>query len=132
MVYRAQSLETLPAPMPSCWFIFAEMWLFVYNYVSADSWDGFAEKSNKKNYFLTRQWSFEIIPEISLPPCIHNRFNIYKKVLIQRHSDMLHLFFKNLRSSQTSFVQFYICSIVTSVSTAEMSSPFLVLFMHET
>ncbi len=56
--------------MPSCWFIFAGMWLFVYDYVSADSWDGFAEKNNKKDYFLTRQWSIEIVPEISLPPCI--------------------------------------------------------------
>ncbi len=68
MVYPAQSLETLPAPIPSCRFIFAEMWLFVYNYVSADSWDGFAEKILKKYYFLTRRWSFEIVPEISLPP----------------------------------------------------------------
>jgi hypothetical protein len=47
------------------------MWLFVYNYVSADSWVGFAEKINKKDYFLTRQWSIEIGPEISLPPCIY-------------------------------------------------------------
>ncbi len=69
-VYPAQSPKTVPAPMPSCWFIFAGMWLFVYNYVSADSWVGFAEKINKKDYFLTRRWSIEIGPEISLPPCI--------------------------------------------------------------
>ncbi len=71
MVYPAQSPETVPASMPSCLFIFAGMWLFVYNYVSADSWVSFAEKINKKDYFLTRRWSIEIVPEISLPPCIH-------------------------------------------------------------
>ena len=70
MVYPAQSPETVPASMPSCWFIFAGMWLFVYNYVSTDSWDGFAEKNYWKRFFLTRRWSIEIVPEISLPPCI--------------------------------------------------------------
>ncbi len=50
--------------------IFAGIWLFLYNYVSADSWDGFAEKIMKKDYFLTQRWSIEIVPEISLPPCI--------------------------------------------------------------
>jgi len=69
MVYPAQSPETVPAPKPSCWFIFAGMWLFVYNYVSADSWVGFAEKIFKKDYFLTRRWSIEIVPDLSLPPC---------------------------------------------------------------
>ncbi len=48
MVYPAQSPETLSAPMPSFWFIFSGMWLFVNNYVSADSRDGFAEKIIKK------------------------------------------------------------------------------------
>ncbi len=38
------------------------MWLFVYNYV--------AEKNYWKRFFLTRRWSIEIGPEISLPPCI--------------------------------------------------------------
>ncbi len=70
MVYPAQSPETVHASMPSCWFIFAGMWLFVYNYVSADSWVGFAEKINKKYYFLMLRWSIEIGPDISLPPCI--------------------------------------------------------------
>ncbi len=69
MVYPAQSPEIVPAPMPSCWFIFAGMWMFVYNYVSADSWVGFAEKINKKDYFLMWRWSIEIVPEISLSPC---------------------------------------------------------------
>jgi hypothetical protein len=69
MVYPAQSPDTLPASMPSCWFIFAGMWLFDYNYVSADSWDGYAEKNNKKDYLLTWPGSIEIVPEISLPPC---------------------------------------------------------------
>ena len=73
MVYPAQSPETVPAPKPSCWFIFAGMWLFVYNYVSADSWVGFAEKINKKDYFLTRRWSIEIVPKILLPPCRRNQ-----------------------------------------------------------
>ncbi len=69
-IYPAQSPETLSASKPSCWFIFAGMWLFVYNYVSTDSWDGFAKKKLLKKIFLTRQWSIEIVPEISLPPCI--------------------------------------------------------------
>jgi hypothetical protein len=51
---------------------------------------------------------------------------------LKRHSDMVNQFLKHLRSSQTSFVKFYTYSIVISVSTAEMSSPFLVLFMHKT
>ncbi len=46
------------------------MGLFVYNYVSAESSDCFAEKINKKDYFLMRRRSIEIVPEISLPPCI--------------------------------------------------------------
>ena len=54
MVYPAQSPETVPAPKPSCWFIFAGMWLFVYNYVSADSWVGFAEKFKKKEIIFKR------------------------------------------------------------------------------
>ncbi len=85
MVYPARSPEALPVPMPSCWFIFAGMWLFVYNYVLAESLDCFAEKINKKDYFLMRRWSIEIVPEISLPPCIgtifslgiDNKLNIY-------------------------------------------------------
>ncbi len=68
-IYLAQSPETLSAPMLSCWFIFAGTWLFVYNYVSTDSRDGFAEKNYWKRFFLTRRWSIEIVPEISLPPC---------------------------------------------------------------
>ncbi len=69
-MYLAQSPESLLAPKPSCWFIFAGMWLFVYNYVSTDSWDGFAEKKYWKRFFLTRRWSIEIVPDLSLPPCM--------------------------------------------------------------
>ncbi len=47
------------------------MSLFVYYYVLADSWVGFAEKINYKDYLLTQRWGIEIIPEISLPPCIY-------------------------------------------------------------
>ena len=69
MVCPAQSPETVPANMPSCWLIFAWMWLFVEYYVSVDSWVGFAEKIIKKDYYLTRRWSIEIGPDLSLPPC---------------------------------------------------------------
>ncbi len=76
MVHPAQSPETIPAPMPSCWFTFARMWLFVFIYVSADSWDGFAEKFFTKYYFLMWRWSIESVPEISLPPCINSSQNV--------------------------------------------------------
>ncbi len=44
MVRPAQSPETVPAPAPSCRFIFAGMRLLVFIYVSADNWDCFADK----------------------------------------------------------------------------------------
>ncbi len=52
MVCPAQRLKTVPAATPSCWFIIARMWLFVFNYVSADSWEGFAKKNLYKSLFF--------------------------------------------------------------------------------
>ncbi len=63
MAHAAQSLHG------DCWYIFAWMFLFVFVSASTKSWDGFAQ-NYFLNDFLMQLWSFESVPEISLPSCI--------------------------------------------------------------
>ncbi len=81
----AQCLETVPAPVPSCWFILAGMGLFVFISVSVDSWDGFSEKKCKKRLFCNatvKHWTrsgniaatlYNTLNDVSVPSKSNNQ-----------------------------------------------------------
>ncbi len=81
MLCPAQSVQTITALVASWRFSFAGMCLFIFIYASGHSWDGLGQKNFSKKWFLMWQWSFESVPEISLPPCTVHHPLYYKYIL---------------------------------------------------
>ena len=68
-VSPARSLETMTALVAFCWLIFAGMCLFFLFPLLNRAKTVLREIISKKYDFLMRRWSFESVPDLSLPPC---------------------------------------------------------------
>ena len=74
-VHPAQGPETIPALVAPCWFIFARSFCFFLFIVQQEAETVWWERITKKYDILMQRWSFESVPEISLPPCIPQQRN---------------------------------------------------------
>jgi hypothetical protein len=88
------------------------MCLFVFIYASANSWDGLGQKNWVKKIFLMRQWRFESVPEMSLPPFIFEPMVLTE--FFRRYYRIIYLMFRFLLVCilpQRSFISSEYCNI---------------------